>query len=127
MRYSIQKENIKNGLEKHCIHPTAEELYVKLRPDMPNLSLATVYRNLNKLADKGEIKRIEGLSGQVHFDHNNSEHFHVICVKCGKVADLFIESLTEQLSSTLKTECGYELLNYDIIVKGLCSECKDKK
>lgn len=124
MRYSQQRENIKNGLVKYCMHPTAEELYLELKPQNPALSLATVYRNLNQLADLEEIKRIEGLSGQVHYDHNICEHFHLICIDCGKVEDLFFEP--EKLKSILKQQNKFEILSYDIIVKGRCKECQQK-
>lgn len=124
MRYSKQRENIKKGLIKFCIHPTAEELYLELKPHNPGLSLATVYRNLNQLADSGEIKKIEGLSGQVHYDHNINEHFHLICIDCGKVEDLFFEP--ERLKSILKKQNKFEILSYDIIVKGRCNECQQK-
>jgi len=123
MRYSQQRENIINGLETFCIHPTAEELYMKLKPDNHNLSLATVYRNLNYLARKGEIKKIEGLSEQVHYDYNTSEHFHMICTNCGKVEDLFFEP--EKLKLVLNQQNEFKILSYDIIVKGLCNKCND--
>lgn len=125
MRYSKQRENVKKGLEKFCIHPTAEELYLELKPNNANLSLATVYRNLNQLAESGQIKKIEGLSGRVHYDHNNHEHFHIICVNCGKVADL---GANTNLSFKLifEKESQFEVLSYDIVVKGLCSKCKGK-
>lgn len=124
MRYSKQRENIKYGLKKFCIHPTAEELYFELKPQNSALSLATVYRNLNQLAGAGEIKKIEGLSGQVHYDHNINEHFHVICLKCGKVDDLFFEP--EKLKQILSKQNEFEILSYDIIVKGLCKKCLKK-
>lgn len=123
-RYSKQRENVKKGLEHFCIHPSAEALYSHLKPSNPNLSLATVYRNLNNLAQKGEIKKIEGLSGQVHYDHNTSEHYHMICDKCGKVEDLFFEP--ERLKEVLNQQNNFEILSYDIIVKGLCNICKDE-
>lgn len=120
MRYSKQRENIKKGLEKFCIHPTAEELYLELKPHNQNLSLATVYRNLNQLSDSGEIKRIEGLSGQVHYDHNICEHFHMICSSCGRIEDLFFEP--EKLKQVLDNQNNFEILSYDIIVKGICKD-----
>jgi len=123
-RYSKQRENIKKGLEKFCIHPTAEELYIKLKPKNINLSLATVYRNLNQMSVSGEIKKIEGLSEQVHYDHNNTEHFHMICIKCGKVEDLFFEP--EKLKQVLNQQNEFEILSYDILVKGICKNCKSK-
>lgn len=127
MRYSKQRENIKKGLEKFCIHPTAEELYMKLKPENPNLSLATVYRNLNQLATDGDIKKIEGLSGQMHYDHNNHEHFHMICLKCNKIEDLHLNPTFGSLEKLLKDGHDVEILSYDIIVKGLCKTCKAKK
>lgn len=125
MRNSKQKEIIKIGLEEFCVHPTAEELYLNLKPENPNLSLATVYRNLNKLAQKGEIKKIEGLSEQIHYDHNNFEHFHVICVECNKIMDL-PSKMADSLKETLKYQEDFDIFSYDIIVKGLCSGCKKK-
>lgn len=125
MRYSQQRENIKIGLEKFCIHPSAEELYIKLKPQNPNLSLATVYRNLNQLAETGDIKRIDGLSGQVHYDHNTSEHFHIICIECGKIMDLPPE-MSSSLKEILGNQSKFEILSYDILVKGLCEKCKGK-
>lgn len=121
-RFSQQRENIKKGLEKFCVHPSAEALYNYLKPSNPNLSLATVYRNLNQLAQKSEIKKIEGLSGQVHYDHNTSEHFHMICEGCGKVEDLFFEP--ERLKQILNQQNEFEIISYDILVKGLCKNCK---
>lgn len=126
MRYSKQRENIKKGLEGYCIHPSAEDLYRHLKPYNPRLSLATVYRNLNQLADIGEIKKIEGLSGQVHYDHNICEHFHIICVKCGKIMDL-PKDAAENLSDVLNKQKEFEILGYDIIAKGLCSDCRAKE
>ena len=124
MRNSKQKEIIKAGLEKFCIHPTAEELYLHLKPENPSLSLATVYRNLNKLTQKGEIKKIEGLSDQIHYDHNNSEHFHMICVECNKVRDL-PSDMSNSLKEVLGNQNDFEVLSYDIIVKGKCNNCNN--
>lgn len=124
-RYSQQRENIKKGLERFCIHPSAEALYMELKPNNPNLSLATVYRNLNKLAKTGEIKKIEGLEGQVHYDHNTEEHFHFICMKCHKIFDL-PAGMSESLKKSLENQNNFEILSYDILVKGLCSKCKEK-
>ena len=124
-RNTKQRENIKKGLEAFCIHPTAEELYLELKPENPNMSLATVYRTLNKMAEIGEIKKIQGLSGQVHYDHNNSEHFHLICDCCNKIFDLPSEMATS-LRDVLNQQKEFEILSYDIIVRGLCMSCKEK-
>lgn len=124
-RITKQRENIKNGLKAFCTHPTAEELYLTLKVDNPNLSLATVYRTLNKLAELGEIKKIEGLSGQIHYDDNNEEHFHIICQRCSKIKDLSPD-IAESLKKALKNQKEFEIISYDILVKGICKKCKDK-
>lgn len=123
MRFSQQRENIKTGLKKFCTHPSAEELYSRLKPENPTLSLATVYRNLNYLAKKGEIKRIDGLSDQIHYDHNTHEHFHIICTDCGKIMDLPSE-MSQGVKKVLDNQDKFEITSYDIVVKGICHECK---
>ena len=82
MNYSRQREIILETLKKNVVHPTAEYLYGILQEKAPNISLATLYRNLNQLAENGIIKKIDGLEAPSHFDHNTHEHFHFICDKC---------------------------------------------
>lgn len=123
MRFSQQRENIKSELKRYCIHPTAEELYLEMKQNNPKLSLATVYRNLNQLAKTGGVKKIDGLSEQAHYDHNTCEHFHSICEVCGKVWDLPAE-MAESLKKVLSGQNEFDVLSYDITVKGICSDCK---
>ena len=66
MKYSRQRELILKTLKENCIHPTAEQLYELIRREEPTVSLATVYRNLNLLAENGMVKKIEGLDGTAH-------------------------------------------------------------
>ena len=88
MNYSKQREIIYNTLKSNPIHPTAETVHSLLRETNPNISLATVYRNLNQLSDIGEIKKIDGLESSSHYDHQTHAHYHFICNICklrGKV------------------------------------------
>ena len=59
-----------------------------MRKELPNISLATVYRNLNQLAEAGLIRKVEGLDGSVHFDHNTHNHYHFVCIKCNKFTNV---------------------------------------
>ena len=88
MKYSRQRELILKTLKENCIHPTAEQLYELIRREEPTVSLATVYRNLNLLAENGMVKKIEGLDGTAHFDHQTFDHYHFICTKCNRVFDI---------------------------------------
>lgn len=123
MNYSRQREIILNTLKENVVHPTAEYLYGILHEKNPNISMATLYRNLNQLAEKGIIKKIDGLEAPSHFDHNTHEHFHFICDKCKKVFDVSVDIAPDVVERTQK-ETGFEVKGYDIALHGLCDACK---
>lgn len=87
MRYSKQREQILMALKRSCDHPTADMLYARLRDENPNISLATVYRNLNMMADAGEIRRILFDDAKARYDANPAPHEHMQCLHCRKVFD----------------------------------------
>ena len=93
IKYSRQRESIKEFLMGRRDHPTAETVYLSLREKYPNISLGTVYRNLSLLADMGEIMRISTGDGPDRFDGNASPHYHFFCRKCGQVSDLDMENI----------------------------------
>ena len=78
LKYSKQRDSILKTLQENVVHPTADFIYAKAKEENPNISLATVYRNLNQLAENGDIKKISGLDNMTHFDHNTHKHFHFI-------------------------------------------------
>ena len=88
MKYSKQRVQILNALLEEPVHPTAEELYKKLKPKMPNLSLGTVYRNLGQMEQHGIIRRIPLDGAKDRFDGNTTEHYHLHCKRCGRVVDI---------------------------------------
>lgn len=93
LKYSRQREEIKNFLMTRKDHPTADVVYMNVRRQFPNISLGTVYRNLTLLADIGEIARIRVGDGIDHFDADTSLHYHFICTECGSVIDLEMENI----------------------------------
>lgn len=125
MNYSKQRELILNTLKENVVHPTAEYLYEILKENNPNLSLGTVYRNLNQLAENGTIKKIEGLENSSHFDHNTHEHFHFICDKCKRVFDISV-NIAPDIALKTEKETGFTVKGYDIAIHGICNECKNK-
>ena len=74
MNYSRQREIILDTLKSNVVHPTAEYIYSILQKENPKISLATLYRNLNQLAEHGIIKKIDGLEQSSHYDHNTHAH-----------------------------------------------------
>lgn len=93
MKYSRQRESILRYLRSTKCHPTAETVYQNIQAENPNISLGTVYRNLTLLTELGEINKITSLNGPDRFDGNIKPHYHFVCMACGAVLDLEIDSL----------------------------------
>ena len=90
LKYSRQRESIKACLMNRKDHPTADALYTSIREEFPNISLGTVYRNLNLLVELGEIQKFSCVDGTDHFDYITSPHYHFVCRHCGKIIDIHI-------------------------------------
>lgn len=93
LKYSRQRESIKNFLMQRHDHPSAETIYQGIKEEFPNISLGTVYRNLSLLVNLGEILKISTGNGPDRFDANIQSHYHFFCNKCGHVLDLEMESI----------------------------------
>lgn len=87
-RMTRQRAVILEELRKTRSHPTADELYSVVRERLPRISLGTVYRNLDFLADSGEIRRLESAGSIKRFDGNLHHHQHVRCMVCGCIGDV---------------------------------------
>lgn len=94
-KYSRQRETIREYLKSTTSHPTADTVYRHVSRIIPRISLGTVYRNLNKMADNGEILRLNLGDGTEHFDATVTPHNHFICDSCGQVIDLNMKSIDE--------------------------------
>ena len=78
-KFSRKREALYNALRATTVHPTAEWLYAALRPEYPDLSLGTVYRNLKKFCAEGKARSVGVINGQEHFDGDTSAHSHFVC------------------------------------------------
>lgn len=123
-RFTIQKKLVSDAVRDLGCHATADEIYAHVSADYPSISKGTVYRNLNTLAEEGEIRRIEVPGAADHFDHNCTDHYHVICVRCGKVFDVDMKPISS-LTDKIGDAHGFDFLGYDIVFKGVCPECKN--
>jgi len=112
-------------LRKLDSHPTAVELFEIVRTRLPNISLGTVYRNLDLLVQSGEARRLEFSGAKARFDGKPGHHYHIRCVRCRRVDDVhdlppgFAVGQVRQLS-------GYEVLGCRLEFFGICPECKTR-
>jgi len=124
LKYSRQREMIKDFLMTRKDHPTADLVYSNIRQECPNISLGTVYRNLTLLADLGEIQRLRVGDGIDHFDADTSPHYHFICSDCGAVIDLEMDSIDNIMDVAGKNFAG-NIQGHFTYFYGKCPNCKE--
>lgn len=126
LKYSRQREAIRTYLAGTKEHPTAEMVYSTIRQTYPNISLGTVYRNLNLLVDHGEVKKLSCGDGQDHFDYDTSRHYHFVCKDCGRILDLEMDSIDsiDKIAGSRFKGCidGHSAYFY-----GKCPDCINNK
>lgn len=123
LKYSKQRESIKNFLVTRYDHPTAETIYLNIRREFPNISLGTVYRNLNLLAEIGEIQKLSPGIGPDRFDGNPAPHYHFICRHCGCVMDLTVSGL-DHINILAGQDFDGEIEGHITYFYGTCPSCK---
>ena len=123
LKYSRQREAIRNFLCSRKDHPTAEVVYESLKKDFPHLSLGTVYRNLSLLVELGEAIKFPGLDGYDHFDGNPMPHYHFICNDCNAVIDLELPNMEELNSAAGKSFDGI-ITGHSAYFYGKCKNCQ---
>ena len=122
-RYSRQRELIYEAVQGSREHPTAEMVYGWLRPENPNLSLGTVYRNLHQLSDEGLLVRMP--FPVERYDAELTPHCHFRCKACGRVIDME-QPYDPALDSEAKNDlAGYRVDGHDLVFTGLCPGCQE--
>ena len=125
MRLTSQRQVIFEELIKVKSHPTANEVYDMVRKRLPRIGLGTVYRNLNLLAELGIIRRLEVGGEQKLFDGDISPHYHIRCINCNRVDDIFIK-MDRGLEKSAASCCDYKILDHHVQFSGICSKCLPK-
>lgn len=115
-----QRQLIMDAVLASTTHPTADELFQDIRKQLPTISLATVYRNLNILAEDGRIRKIEMPGMPDRFDWRLTTHDHLWCEKCGCVFDF---TLPQALDRQIEEVSGMKVRQYTLVARGLCKTC----
>ena len=120
----FRKRNaILSYLQSTTDHPSAEMVYAGLKPEIPDLSLGTVYRNLSLFKQQGLITSVCSVHGTERFDAETAPHVHFVCDHCDRVLDLeqitIPEALTHQVDDT-----GCRVSACSLTFTGICRECQ---
>jgi Fur family ferric uptake transcriptional regulator len=120
---TAQRRIILQELRNVLTHPTAGEIYEIVRKRLPRISLGTVYRNLEILSEIGMIQKLEMAGTQKRFDGIVENHYHVRCIRCGRVDDVLSDSIP-MINEALAEASDYEILWHRLEFVGLCPQCK---
>jgi Fur family ferric uptake transcriptional regulator len=119
---TLQRNKIMEIVREGNTHPSADEVYKRVRSLLPRISLGTVYRNLEVLSAMGKIQKLE-LSGSLkRFDWNIKKHYHIRCVRCDRVDDAPLAPLN-QLENELYEATVFQIIGHNLEFIGLCPKC----
>lgn len=127
-RFTKQRKCIYEAIKSTQCHPDANWVYKKVCKKIHNISLGTVYRNINTLCKEAKIKEVTIEHGITRYDGNLSNHYHIICTKCKSIKDVVNDNaphINKLLEENLLKDNLYTDLTCDIVFKGICNECKD--
>ncbi|MDP3879586.1 MAG: transcriptional repressor [Dehalococcoidales bacterium] len=125
LKKTRQKELILRVLKSTPSHPTALWVYDEVRKEMPNISLATVYRNLKVLRETGQILELEFNTSPNRFDPRTDYHDHFICERCSLIRDIDEPVNHKRLNGRIARETGFKISYYTAEFRGLCRECQE--
>ena len=118
-----KRDAILTCLRQTTVHPSAEWIFTQLKPEIPDLSMGTVYRNLTLFKEQGIITSVGTVKGVERFDGNTDPHVHFFCTECGAVVDLTGLTVPEELNKAAATETGGQVGTCQLTFSGVCLEC----
>ncbi len=121
-----KREAILSCLRSTHSHPSADWVFEQLRPEFPDLSLGTVYRNLSLFKEQGLITSLGSVDGVERFDADTHPHVHYICTSCGSVIDLIELEVPQALCQAAATASGGQISQCRLTFSGICKSCKEE-
>ena len=128
IKYSKQRETIYQVLKQDHTHPHADAIYTQVKQLIPDISLGTVYRNLNFLVAQKRILRLDCGDGVDHFDATITPHYHMVCDECGRVCDVKVDEKTMQtFIDSVNKENDNMIRGVEFLFHGTCHQCQKEK
>jgi Fur family peroxide stress response transcriptional regulator len=122
-RWTSQRRAVLEELRAGRDHPTAAQIYERVRKHCPKVSCGTVYRALRFLAERGEILELKFAANASRFDRFPQPHHHALCVRCGRLVDVDL-LLPEDTYDDVARQTGFEITDHRAEFRGLCPECR---
>jgi len=123
LKMTRQRQIILEELLDQRTHPTADQLFERVRRRLPRVSLGTIYRNLEQMGRAGMIHRLEVDGRQRRYDANLQPHWHVRCIRCDSVDDIF-ELPLHQLTEGVRSAHDYQIVGHRLEFLGICPKCR---
>ena len=120
-RLTPQRRAIIQALFDADSHPTAEQIFTRVRQDMPDMSHATVYNTLRELVEMDVLRELDLGLGERHYDFATDDHAHLICLGCGRVEDVPYDN--EAVTLPAKHALGFHIVDCNVIFRGYCPDC----
>jgi Fe2+ or Zn2+ uptake regulation protein len=125
VRPSLQRLAVMDYLLTHETHPTVDQIFTALSPEIPTLSRKTVYNTVSTLAEHGAIKALDLEPGRTHYDGDTMSHAHFVCTECGMIIDL-VPDLNFLNMNEAESSQGMLITGMQLTYKGLCPKCHKK-
>jgi len=122
-RFTEQRAAVYRFLSSTDSHPTADEVFLRVRGEVPGISLATIYKSLETLVGCGLAIKLAYADGSARYDGRTDLHHHVRCVSCGRVADVPARLPEETVASLGESAEGFRITGYRLELTGYCREC----
>ena len=123
-RFTPQRQHVYNVLLEKRDHPTVEEVFIRSKEQMPDISMATVYNCLDALVKSGLVRHVNLERSATRYCPNMKEHCHFYCDECGGIFD--VDFAAEGERSRLQVPDGFKVKQYDISIRGTCQDCSAK-
>jgi Fe2+ or Zn2+ uptake regulation protein len=131
LRITPQRIALVEAFASDDAHPTAQDLFERLRPSFPSMSFATVYNTLDALTQAGLSSTLRFAdSGAARFDPNAEPHHHAVCDVCGAIADVPARTLEPDAAGASRVEGvspGFQIHRVDKTYRGTCGRCSSRK
>jgi len=122
-RFTEQRAAVYRYLSGTDVHPTADEVFLAVREDLPGISLATVYKNLETLVGCGLAMKLTFPDESARYDGCTDPHHHAHCLVCGRVMDIPGEIAEREIDAVRSRSVGFTVTGYRLQLSGYCASC----